>query len=98
MTCSTCGVVRQLALNAAVWFDKTLNLLLLGTPNETVSIRLERARAAGESWAVSACAVLTWIGARLGSKVDHCTWAADTSSGSIAAEVWHWSLPSGNDA
>ena len=94
MSCKPCAVLRQLGLNLALFADLAGNTLLAGNPRETISMRTARARIAGDRWAGVACRVLTWIGAKLGSKVgDHCTWALDESSGSIAAEVWHWSRP-----
>ncbi len=94
MRCRACAGLRQLGLNAALFADLAGNTLLAGNPRETISMRTARARHAGHRWAAVACRALTWIGAKLGSTVgDHCTWALDDSSGSIAAEVWHWSQP-----
>ena len=95
MACRFCAGVRQWILNGVLLLDKIGNWLLLGSPNETISRRTARARAAGERWAVWACATLTWIGNRLsGSTGDHCDFALDLDgSGSIGAEIWSWSPP-----
>jgi hypothetical protein len=99
MTCAICttarrfgAVVTVLVANAAILADHTLNFLLLGSPDETVSARADRARAAGSQAAARFCAVLTWIGnVVFRMHRDHCTWAAQR--GSLAHEIWHWSPP-----
>lgn len=89
MTCMVCRGILQVALNLAELLDVMGNTLLLGSPQETVSRRVARARASGERWAAVACrglSVLFWFMRR-----DHCTWAL--TPGVIAKEVWHWSPP-----
>jgi hypothetical protein len=91
VSCGFCNFARQLTANGFVLADHVLNTVLLGDPDETVSARAERARAAGSVAARRFCAVLTWIGNNVfGMNRDHCTWAADPST-HLAGEIWHWS-------
>jgi hypothetical protein len=91
MACSICHWVGQYGLNVALLADKSLNCFLAGSPNETVSQRLARAREAGKNWSRPLCRALTWTWRLFGSQTDHCTWSLEP--GSIAEEVWHWSPP-----
>ena len=92
MTCRACMTARHIALNLAVALDRLSNSLLLGSPNETMSQRMARARASGHHWATIACAILTWVGRTVfGQTEDHCTWSLEP--GTSAVEIWHWSPP-----
>ncbi len=91
MTCPACSLLRQVALNLALLLDKTSNAILLGDPNETLSRRTARARDAGSHAAAVFCTALTAVWRAFGADVDHCAWAEQT--GSVGAEVWHWSTP-----
>jgi hypothetical protein len=82
--CKPCTILRQIGLNWVIWGDKSLNTLLLGDPNETVSRRTGRAMLQGHRWAIKACSVLSFF---LG--YDHCQFAMQP--GSLATEVWAWS-------
>ena len=58
------------------------------------SARTARARAAGQRWAVWACASLTW-GARVvtfgRANTDHCTYVLDKTVRPNSPEIWDWS-------
>jgi hypothetical protein len=69
--------------------DHVLNTLLLGDPNETLSRRIARARAAGQRWAVVTCRVLQAVLGGHGA-TDHCTWALTNSEPLGSREVWNW--------
>lgn len=85
MACSICQAVAQFGMNVALIADHALNTFLLGDPNETLSRRIARARAAGQSWAKLVCKVLSFFA--FGG--DHCTWAEQP--GTSGNEIWHWS-------
>lgn len=94
MSCRICTYVGQYFLNFANLLDHTLNFLLLGDTNETVSCRTARARAAGQKWAVYACNILTF-GAKVvtfGTYVgDHCTNSLNPANLPNSREIWSWS-------
>jgi hypothetical protein len=48
-------------LNFAVLFDEAANTVAGGSPNETISERAAKARAAGRPWGCVLCKVLGWI-------------------------------------
>lgn len=87
--CWLCAVFFQWCLNVLVLLDFALNVLLLGSANETVSQRAARARRAGSKPAAAFCAVLTAAWGLFGRKEDHCDFAL--SPGSLSQELWAWS-------
>lgn len=82
MSCFICRTVYQLVVNLALAFDHLANALLLGNPNDTLSIRFARAADKGERWAKFVCNVLGWFAP------NHCQ-NAETKK-SAGAEIWHW--------
>ena len=89
--CAICPHIERFAVNILLVLDETGNVLTGGAPDETMSQRLARARRDGtgrvRAFATASCAVLTWIGQRLGATEDHCTWALDAAGGSAGGEV-----------
>lgn len=85
MTCTPCAVVRQVATNLALAFDRLLNAGLGGSANETLSQRSARAELAGKRVGKVICGVLDWM------HPGHCAWSL--TPGSIGQEVWAWSPP-----
>ena|SRR5689334_17561597 len=90
MACHFCAFMAQLGANLALMLDHVGNTLLLGDPNETISSRTARARAAGQKWAVYACKALTVVFGGKGQDKDHCVWAVDAKMPSLARELWDW--------
>jgi hypothetical protein len=88
--CWICAVLAQCGMNVALLLDLALNVILLGSPLETLSQRAARARRAGSKPAAAFCAVLTWVWKQVfrSSEPDHCAWAL--SPGSVGREIWHW--------
>lgn len=84
MSCSVCAFVKKLILNWLLLLDLAVNTVLLGSPKETVSARLGRAERAGNKAAHLVCVVLGWVAP------NHCAWASDPSSGTVATEFWDW--------
>ncbi len=94
MSCRICVYVGQFFLNFVNLLDHTLNFLLLGDANETVSARTARARAAGQKWAAYACKFLTFLAKVITfgkSSEDHCTYALDPKILPNSREIWSWS-------
>ena len=89
MSCALCRGVRQLVVNVLELADKALNTLTLGDPNENMSRRIARARAAGDRWAAIACRMLTWLFWIFTRSPDHCALALQP--GTLGREIWHWS-------
>ena len=83
MTCRACTVVRQIVLNTLLMMDHTLNTMLLGDPNETVSQRLGRAENAGNRIAWALCRALNII------NTNHCQWSLQPGP-SIGKQLWDW--------
>jgi hypothetical protein len=85
--------IAQYYINWLNLIDHTVNCLLLGDPNETLSARIARARLAGHTWAIYMCTFLT-----SGLKMmtfgkytrDHCTYALDPLALPNCAEIWSW--------
>lgn len=86
--------VGQFLLNGFNLLDHTLNWILLGDADETVSARTARARNAGNKKACWFCSFLTF-GQKvvtLGSMTrDHCDYALDKSVKPNTREIWNWS-------
>lgn len=82
MSCFICRTFRQLIINLALMADHVANTLLLGNPNDTLSIRFARAADHGERWAQTVCKVLGWFSPH------HCQ-NAETKK-SEGADIWHW--------
>lgn len=99
ISCRLCMYVGQFVLNVLNLADHTLNTLLLGDSDETVSARTARARAAGWRWASGVCKFLSWA-----TKVvtfgrinhDHCVAALDKSVRPDSREIWNWNTMSIN--
>lgn len=89
MACRACLIVGQIAANLALLADHVANTLLLGDPNETLSRRIARARAAGLHWASRTCRALQFVLGGHGA-ADHCTWALTNSVPVGSREVWSW--------
>lgn len=87
MSCALCRALRQFGLNVGLMVDRATNTVLLGDPNETLSQRIARARAAGARWAAAICWSLTAISRALGHPGDHCDWSLDHASGSVGREI-----------
>ena len=85
MTCRPCVLIGQYALNWANLLDHAANTLLLGDANETVSVRIARARNVGRRWATWACRCLTLVFGR-----DHCSYVLDCSVLPNSREIWDW--------
>lgn len=97
MACRICMYVGQYCLNWLNLLDHTMNTLLLGDANETVSARTGRARAAGQKWAIYACKALTFLAKVFTfgqSTEDHCTYALDPTILPNSREIWSWSTMS----
>lgn len=83
MRCSLCSIAYQFVVNLLLILDKLANTLLLGNPNDTLSLRFSRAADAGERWAKLVCRILGWF------SPNHCKHAEQ--HGSRGKEIWHWS-------
>jgi hypothetical protein len=84
---------RQFVLNGLNLLDHTINFILLGDSDETVSARTARARIAGHKWAVWMCETMTEVQkiVTLGKVTrDHCDYALDKSIRPNSAEIWNW--------
>jgi hypothetical protein len=87
-------LVFQFFKNWLLLMDKTLNWVLLGDPNETLSQRLGRARRGGSKGACYMCSFLTVLFHPLAiitrtTVQNHCEYALSPGP-SIAQEIWHW--------
>jgi len=93
MSCVVCKYVGQYFLNFLNLLDHTGNFFLLGDPNETISARTARARAAGQIWAKYFCKFLSF-GAELVSfgsfTGDHCDYALNDKILPNSREIWDW--------
>ena len=91
--------VAQFLLNLLNLLDHTLNFLLLGDADETVSARTARARNAGAHWATKVCEFLSYA-TRLVTfgeiDHDHCAVALDKSIRPNSREIWNWNTGSLN--
>jgi len=88
------GYVGYFLLNGLNLLDHSLNWILLGDSDETVSARTARARNAGSKNACRFCAFLTWCQkvVTFGKmKGDHCDYALDKSVTPNTCEIWNWS-------
>ena len=98
MTCRLCVYAGQYALNWLNLLDHTLNTVLLGDADETVSARVARARNAGRTWAGYVCKFLSFsIKLLTFGRInrDHCVHALDGSRPDTG-EIWNWSTMSLN--
>lgn len=94
MSCKFCVYFGQFLINFLSLLDHTVNFLLLGDSDETISSRTARARNAGQKWALRFCDFLTW-----GQKIvtfgkmtrNHCDYALDKSASPTTREIWNWS-------
>lgn len=93
MICKLCTYVEQYALNWLNLLDHLGNCLLLGDPNETISARTSRARAAGSKAAALFCSFLSWAAhvVTFGTvNQDHCDYALKSSILPNSREIWDW--------
>lgn len=72
--------MRRYLLNLAIAWDQLLNAHLRGSPDETVSSRLHRAKLAGKWWGKVGCAVVDALFRLLG-QADHCAKSYEPDEG-----------------
>jgi hypothetical protein len=73
--------------NLFIALDRLLNVLLLGSCDETISERTERLRASGSKVGCVACKVMTFVFKFL--KADHCDYALKYGR-TLGRELWRW--------
>ena len=97
--CNIANTIGQILLNLLMLCDHIGNTLTLGDPNETMSARAGRARAAGRVWAkwfctfLTGCAKLVTLGRY---SQDHCTASMDGRIKPLGREIWSWARSSIN--
>jgi len=99
MNCKICRYIGQYAINWCNLFDHTLNTLLLGDSDETLSARVGRAQRAGLGWAEYICRFLSFAVKvlTLGRiDQDHCEFSLN-SDRPLSREIWSWSKGKIND-
>jgi len=74
--------------NVFIALDRLLNVLLLGSCDETISERTARLRNSGSKTGCALCAVMSFV-FRWISK-DHCSYALQYGR-TLGKEFWHWS-------
>lgn len=74
--------------NVFIALDRLLNVLLLGSCDETISERTERLRASGSRTGCVLCKAMSLVFKFL--KSDHCDYAK-INGRSLGREFWHWS-------
>jgi hypothetical protein len=88
------NVLPQFLINLAVMLDHAANTLLLGDPDETLSARIARARAAGHPWAKLVCRIFSFVFREITFgkyDTDHCSYSVDNSVLPVSKEIWSWS-------
>ena len=88
--CSVCAVVSQYLLNLVDVLDNVGNTILGGDPNEKISPRCARARAAGSKAAAVFCSALTWVFSLGRGTPDHCQRALDPETPALGRQIWNW--------
>ena len=79
------NTIGRYLLNLLILLDETGNTLTGGSPNETISERSAKARAAGRKWGCVMCAFLGWCASKIaGHTVDHCAQALTSTIGDDA--------------
>lgn len=73
--------------NVFIALDRLLNVLLLGSCDETLSERMERLRASGSKVGCVACKVMSAAFFFIGG--DHCDYARENGR-KLGVEFWHW--------
>lgn len=76
------GVIKKYFVNIAIALDQTLNAVLGGDPDETISSRLGKCKQKGNKFCIKVCAILTKIWKKFGSKQKgHCIEAIEADEG-----------------
>lgn len=73
--------------NVFIALDRLLNVLLLGSCDETISERTERLRASGSKVGCILCRVMSFVFRFLAK--DHCDYARENGR-KLGVEFWHW--------
>lgn len=78
-------ILGRYLLNLLILLDQAGNTLAGGSPNETISERSAKARAAGRKWGCVICAFLGWCATLIAGKpTDHCANALTSTIGDDA--------------
>ena len=76
--------------NLFIALDRLLNVLLLGSCDETISERTARLRDSGSRTGCILCGVMTFVFQFL--RKEHCAYAL-ANGRKLGVEFWHWCSP-----